>query len=529
MEQYCAIIKCVQNFSPKKGKVYFMKVKQWLASSLAVLMLVSTVGCGDNSSSSKAESKSNNSSAVVSETAMPEKDYATTTDGSAKVKIDGTKFMVGDKELWFNGVNAPWDKWNDFGGGFNFEFWQDNFQKLHNSGVNAARIWIICNGDVGMAISADGTFDGATTAHWEDLDNLFYLAEQYQIYIMATVQSFDNFKDQNQNYQAWRTLIQDSDKTDMFVDNYIVPLVQRYGESDYFWSVDLCNEPDWIICNGDVGMAISADGTFDGATTAHWEDLDNLFYLAEQYQIYIMATVQSFDNFKDQNQNYQAWRTLIQDSDKTDMFVDNYIVPLVQRYGKSDYFWSVDLCNEPDWIVENEECGKLDWLYLEQYYAKAAAAIHANSDVLVTVGMGMIKYNSDSQQGNKISDSELQTVLSGDKYDKSLAYVDFYSTHWYTWMQGMWGYPFSESPTDFGLDGTKPCVIGECPAVASDSDFDITSAYEDAYNNGWNGVFAWKTSGQDDGCGLWLDIQPAIEKMAGICEDKIFPNGKKAV
>mgnify|MGYP005926553197 FL=1 len=411
-----------------------MKVKQWLASSLAVLMLVSTAGCGDSASSSKADNASSSASGgagtsyytpVAPEAAMPEKDYETTTDGSARVTVDGTKFMVGDKELWLNGVNAPWDKWNDFGGGFNFEFWQDHFQKLHNSGVNAARIW--------------------------------------------------------------------------------------------------------IVCNGDVGMLISADGTFDGATTAHWEDLDNLFYLAEQYQIYIMATVQSFDNFKDSNQNYNAWRALIQDSDKTDRFVDNYIVPFVQRYGKSDYFWSVDLCNEPDWIVENDECGKLDWLYLEQYYAKAAAAIHANSDVLVTVGMGMIKYNSDSQQGNKISDSELQSTLSGDKYDKSLAYVDFYSTHWYTWMQGMWGYPFGESPTDFGLDGTKPSVIGECPAVASDSDFDITSAYEEAYNNGWNGVFAWKTSGQDDGCGLWLDIQPAIEKMAGICEDKIFPNGKKAV
>ncbi len=109
---------------------------------------------------------------------------------------------------------------------------------------------------------------------------------------------------------------------------------------------------------------------------------------------------------------------------------------------KSDYFWSVDLCNEPDWIVENEECGKLDWLYLEQYYAKAAAAIHANSDVLVTVGMGMIKYNSDSQQGNKISDSALQDVLSGDKYDKSLAYVDFYSTHWYTLDAGNVGISF---------------------------------------------------------------------------------------
>ena len=72
MKQYCAIIKCVQNFSPKKGKVYFMKVKQWLASSLAVLMLVSTVGCGDNSSSSKAESKAESSSSQVEK--MPETD-----------------------------------------------------------------------------------------------------------------------------------------------------------------------------------------------------------------------------------------------------------------------------------------------------------------------------------------------------------------------------------------------------------------------------------------------------------------------
>ena len=32
---------------------------------------------------------------------------------------------------------------------------------------------------------------------------------------------------------------------------------------------------------------------------------------------------------------------------------------------------------------------------------KAAAAIHANSDVLVTVGLGMIKYNSDSSRATK--------------------------------------------------------------------------------------------------------------------------------
>ena len=301
-------------------------------------MLLCTSACGDSSSSS------------VKELEVDKKLKENAGSSPAQVVVDGTDFKVGDQKLWINGVNTPWDKWNDFGGGFNFEFWQEHFSKLHEAGCNAARVW--------------------------------------------------------------------------------------------------------IICDGTTGIDISPDGTVNGATDAHWSDLDDLFSLAETYQIYIMATVQSFDCFKDQNANYQAWRDMINDQTKTESFIDNYIVPLVQRYDKNDYLWSVDLCNEPDWIVENDECGKLDWLGLERYYAMASAAIHENSDVLVTVGLGMIKYNSDKQQGNKISDAELQSVMTSEKYDKGYAYVDFYSVHWYSWMQGMWGYPFSESPEDFGLDGS---------------------------------------------------------------------------
>lgn len=411
-----------------------MKLKKLFAAVMALTMLASVTACGGSSdSSSDADSSAADTSSTAepaSETAMPEKDFVSSCDGSAKVTVDGTKFMVGDKEIWFNGVNTPWEKWNDFGGGFDFEYWSDHFSKLHESGVNAVRVWISCNGETGMVISDDGTFDGATTVYWEDLDELFSLAEYYQIYVMATVQSFDHYKDD--------------------------------------------------------------------------------------------------ENTDDSAEKFQAWRDLIQDDEKVDRYVDNFIIPLVQRYDSCDYFWSVDLCNEPDWIVENEECGKLDWLYLESYYAKAAAAIHANSDVLVTVGMGMIKYNSDKQMGNKISDEELQSVIGDNsKYDKSLAYVDFYSTHWYSWMKPNWGTIYAQTPVEFGLDGTKPAVIGEMPAVSSgDSDFDCTDAYEKAYNNGYNGAFAWKSSGQDDGCGLWVDIQPTIEYMMTICPDLIFPNGK---
>ena len=413
-----------------------MRMKRTMALLCAAVLCVSMTSCGNGTKNddsktqneSEAQSETDNTVSEGSGTSVAEQSegltaepFTTKCDGSAKVTVSGDKFTVNGKEIWFNGVNTPWDKWNDFGGSFNFAFWQEHFDKLHAAGVNACRIWISCNGDVGMQISPDGSFAGATSAHWEDLDSLFALAENYQIYVMATVQSFDHYKDTYETYESWRELIQSPEKTDQYVDNYIIPLAERY---------DAC-----------------------------------------------------------------------------------------------DYLWSIDLCNEPDWIVENSECGKLDWEYLQQYYAKACSAIHANSDVLVTVGMGMIKYNSDEKNGNKISDAELQAADIG-KYDSSLAYVDFWSTHWYDWMIPNWGVIYENTPEGFGLDTAKPSVIGELPAKGKDG-YVLEEVYESAYTNGYQGVFAWKSSGSDDGCGLWQDCKPAIEKMMTICPDKIFPNGKQ--
>lgn len=413
-----------------------MQIKKLFASAMAVVMVFSMASCGKDKdqssstskSSSSAESKTESKTDSSEDASSGDSQFKTTTDGSAKVKVDGTKFTVGGKELWINGVNSAWDQWNDFGGSFNFEFWNEHFQKLHEAGCNASRVWINCNGDVGLELNEDGSFKQATSAHWEDLDELFMLAEQYQIYLMPTVMSFDFFKDEQQSTNS-----------------------------------------------------------------------------------------------------FEQWRELIQDSDKVDSFVDNYIVPLVERYGDSDYFWSVDLCNEPDWVIENAECGQIPWKYMQSYFAKASAAIHENSDVLVTVGMGMIKYNSDDVEGNYISDKALQEILGDDsKYDKSKAYVDFYSTHWYPWQEANWGVNYDKSPAEFKQDVSKPCMIAEIPAVTKDKEgWDIKDVYEQAYKNGWQGVMAWKASGGDDGCGTWFDIQPAIEDMAKICLDKIFPNGKK--
>ena len=79
--------------------VNFKKIS---AAFLAAAMLFSFSACskgGDASADNTAETE------TVAEPSA-----------SARVSVDGTKFMVDGKELWINGTNTPWEKWNDFDG-----------------------------------------------------------------------------------------------------------------------------------------------------------------------------------------------------------------------------------------------------------------------------------------------------------------------------------------------------------------------------------------------------------------------------
>lgn len=373
---------------------------------LSLSMLLSMTACGgeDNTSEGSESKAADGNSQSAS-------DYE-----KKRVTVDGTSFKVDGKELWINGVNTPWQNWNDFGGNFDESFWDSHFAELHEAGVNATRIWVNCNGMSIVRLKSDGT-----------------------------VQTIDE---------------------------------------------------------------------------QHWTDLDKLFELAEKHDIYIMATLLSFDHFKDGNTGCDKFRTMISDDTATQSYIDSYVIPFVERYGNSPSLWSIDLMNEPDWVHENAECGKVGWENLSKFFAKCSAAIHENSDELVTVGLGMVKYNSDKYEGNYVSDEFLKS-LGGEN-----AYLDFYSTHYYFWQNSYMGYPFEQSPVSFGLDGTKPCVIGEA-AVKSESGRTPEEDYENAYNNGWNGVMAWTSNGVDN-CGSLTELMPAVTKMRDMIKDKIFPLGENS-
>jgi hypothetical protein len=255
----------------------------------------------------------------------------------------------------------------------------------------------------------------------------------------------------------------------------------------------------WISCSGTVGLTISADGTVTGATNAFWSNLDDLFSLAQKNRIYIKATLISFDHFKNSNATYQNWRNMILNDDKVGSFVENYAVPFVKRYNDNPYLFAVDICNEIEWVNQEEADGRIAWNRLQYFVARVASAIHENSQVLVTLGSGAVKWNSPKTEGNFWSDANLKA-----QYNKENARLDFYSLHFYGWTVKYFGnFAVDKTPADYGIND-RPCIIGENPAKGVFDDgaspklvVSPKKMFLAAYNHGWKGLMPWTSNGVD--------------------------------
>ncbi len=380
------------------------------AFALAALTLLSgcsSTGSSDTAAETNAGTQSNIPAAELIDS-----------DGSARVWVQDGSFVVGSDAapIWFSGCNTPWDNWNDFGKDFDYSFWDTHFAQLKESGINASRVW--------------------------------------------------------------------------------------------------------LVCSGDYGIEIDENGMVSGATDEHWASVDCLMELAAKHEIYIMATLMSFDCCKTGNAKHKYWRAMMQSEEAIDTYVENYVIPFCQRYDSNDYLWSIDICNEPDWIIEEERCGQLEWRGLVTLFSSVSAAIHQNSDILVTVGMGMIKYNSDNHRGDYIGD-QMMKQFGGDD-----AVMDFYSVHFYEWQISQWGNAFAQTPAEFGLSSSHPAVLGECPAVGL-STADFTECAKQAYENGWQGVLPWTSNGVD-GNGGFEEVSAYGKAMEELIPDLIHPLGAES-
>jgi hypothetical protein len=275
----------------------------------------------------------------------------------------------------------------------------------------------------------------------------------------------------------------------------------------------------WISCTGEVGLTIDDSGHVSGATKAYWDDLDSLMKIAAKHRVYVLATLLSFDHMRDNHPGYVRWRKWLASDANIDSYVGNVVVPLVRRYRDTPWLWAIDLMNEPDWVIDNPEDGRFACARLQSYFARAAVAIHANSPILVTVGLAMPRYGSDTAKGshgNKVSDAALRGLV-----DDPGARLDFYTTHYYDWCAKIWGAAPYLSPADYRMPLDKPSVLGEMPAKGTEG-HTTAQDYESAFEKGWQGAMAWTSDAVDDNGGMDV-LGPATSAFAARHPGLVFP------
>lgn len=163
-----------------------------------------------------------------------------------RIYIENNYFFSNGDTIWLNGANTPWDNWNDLGGAFNYNWWNNHFKELHEAGINCTRVWLTCNGGGGVKIDNEGFVTGPTSEFWTDMDSLMSIARRYKIHLMGALISFDHTRTGNPFYAQWRKMYSSEETMDSFVENYAVPLLKRYNDNPYMFSIDVCNEILWV-------------------------------------------------------------------------------------------------------------------------------------------------------------------------------------------------------------------------------------------------------------------------------------------
>ncbi|MCI5056182.1 MAG: T9SS type A sorting domain-containing protein [Flavobacteriales bacterium] len=274
----------------------------------------------------------------------------------------------------------------------------------------------------------------------------------------------------------------------------------------------------WVHCDGRANPEFDGQGKVLGLDPQFFTHLDDIFQRALDHDVYLILCLWSFDMLKNftasAGQYAGLHKELITDTAFTNSYINNALVPIVQHYQNQCNLLAYEIMNEPEWGINGNPFNfstvdqKVEAAEMKRFVGMLTAAIHDNSDHLVTLGASTLAFNSTDSAAldHYWSDTALMNATNQDPN----AYLDFYQVHFWEWMLLTGHDPFSTTPIDWMLD--KPTIIGEYPGT---SNFPLPSQQtliQNAYNNNWAGVIPWSHNAQD-GRGDWNDFKNELKQF----------------
>jgi hypothetical protein len=323
-----------------------------------------------------------------------------------KTWSQNSKITVGCKQYFLNGPNVAWNNYGwDFGdnaagygggNGYSSSWWEAHFTQLQNYGANSARVWIHCKAEHNPLFDGTGNCTGLNNNFFNNIDDMLNRAKNHNIMIILCLFDFHLV-----SIGGREQLVRDVNKTNSYINNALIPMVQRYANQCNLIGYEIFNEPEWVM------QGVPGAGNFGGSIT----------------------------------------------------------------------------------IAE-----------MQRFVAKCAEAVHNNSTKLVTVGSASLRYNSDvaPATANYWKNSALQST-----YSSAAAYLDFYQIHYYDWMLNSgnnWA-PYNRPASYWGLD--KPVLIGES---GNTGHYNYQQQFDLGYSNGFAGTMIWASSASTGGAASWSEF-----------------------
>ncbi len=215
--------------------------------------------------------------------------------GSANTCSGGRFLPVMGSCGYIKGANLAWLDGNystylgvdphhtDYGVGWNATDMNNALYNLHSIGVKVVRLWLFQD-DQGCNLDSNGNVTSVTSEFWQNLDTTVQYAKNNDIALYLTLNNG------RADFQENSTLL------NAFINNALIPLVDRYKGNNTIFAIDAMNEIDGTVA-GDTG-----NYTDTGSTWAE----------AQAYMKTVAAAIHNADSTRlvSTSTGYHTWTNL---------------------------------------------------------------------------------------------------------------------------------------------------------------------------------------------------------------------------
>jgi hypothetical protein len=237
----------------------------------------------------------------------------------------------------------------------------------------------------------------------------------------------------------------------------------------------------FVLCDGRAAPSFAPDGRVERIDPLFFRDFDALVRAAERQGVLLIPVLLDFGWCADRTTvsgvQLGGHAEVIRDPAKRRSFLEHALAPILERYGSHPAILAWDVCNEPEWIID-----------------EIPEAFRRNHEMVSLADMRAFVQGC-ARYVHRFTSNQLATVGSARRKWVRLwtgCDLDLYQFHWFDHFRG--DEPFPWPPCD-ELDLDKPCLIGEVPT--SNTRFSIPEFSAAAEAGGYAGLLFWSYTGRD--------------------------------